>query len=53
MNIVFGSLVGEFNGYFAAGTSVTEADFKASVSRLRSEAIQMKQSEIPRYHWLT
>ncbi|GAQ47070.1 ABC multidrug transporter [Aspergillus niger] len=34
MNIVFGSLVGEFNGYFSAGTSVTEADFKASVSRL-------------------
>ncbi|GCB21237.1 leptomycin B resistance protein pmd1 [Aspergillus awamori] len=34
MNIVFGSLVGQFNGYFSAGTSVTEAEFKASVSRL-------------------
>ncbi|KAF7592329.1 hypothetical protein BBP40_000385 [Aspergillus hancockii] len=29
MNILFGNLVGEFNGYFSPGTSVTEAQFKA------------------------
>ncbi|OJZ79501.1 hypothetical protein ASPFODRAFT_718973, partial [Aspergillus luchuensis CBS 106.47] len=34
MNIVFGSLVGNFNGYFSAGTSLTEAQFKSTVSRL-------------------
>ncbi|PYI09402.1 lipid A export ATP-binding/permease protein msbA [Aspergillus sclerotiicarbonarius CBS 121057] len=34
MNIVFGSLVGAFNGYFSEGTSVTETEFKSSVSRL-------------------
>ncbi|CAL5866562.1 uncharacterized protein PFLUO_LOCUS771 [Penicillium psychrofluorescens] len=33
MNIVFGSLVGEFSSYFTPGTSTTEAQFKASVSR--------------------
>jgi hypothetical protein len=37
MNIVFGSLVGEFNGYFMPGTTVTEAQFKASVNKLRYE----------------
>ena len=35
MNIVFGKMVGEFNGYFIPGTSVTEAQFKSSVSKLR------------------
>jgi hypothetical protein len=35
MNIVFGNLVGEFNGYFTPGTTVTEDEFKASVSNLR------------------
>ncbi|KAK6812373.1 ABC multidrug transporter E [Aspergillus parasiticus] len=34
MNIVFGKMVGEFNGYFIPGTSVTEAQFKSSVSEL-------------------
>ncbi|KAE8154540.1 putative ABC multidrug transporter [Aspergillus avenaceus] len=34
MNIVFGSLVGEFNGYFTPGSNVTQADFKSSVNRL-------------------
>ncbi|KAJ5369082.1 uncharacterized protein N7496_008842 [Penicillium cataractarum] len=34
MNIVFGGLVGEFSSYFTPGSSTTEADFKASVSRL-------------------
>ncbi|OGM40492.1 lipid A export ATP-binding/permease protein msbA [Aspergillus bombycis] len=34
MNIVFGKMVGEFNGYFIPGTSVTEAQFKSSVSKL-------------------
>ncbi|RAK97348.1 ABC transporter ATP-binding protein [Aspergillus ibericus CBS 121593] len=34
MNIVFGSLVGAFNGYFSEGTTVTESEFKSSVSRL-------------------
>ncbi|KAF4264267.1 hypothetical protein CNMCM8812_000767 [Aspergillus fumigatus] len=34
MNIVFGNLVGEFNGYFMPGTTVTEAQFKASVNKL-------------------
>ncbi|OOF91973.1 hypothetical protein ASPCADRAFT_509887 [Aspergillus carbonarius ITEM 5010] len=34
MNIVFGSLVGAFNGYFIEGSSVTEKEFKSSVSRL-------------------
>lgn len=37
MNIVFGNLVGEFNGYFMPGTTVTEAQFKASVNKLRYE----------------
>ncbi|GAB1198304.1 hypothetical protein APSETT444_007619 [Aspergillus pseudonomiae] len=31
MNIVFGKMVGEFNGYFIPGTSVTEAQFKSSL----------------------
>ncbi|KAJ5832960.1 hypothetical protein N7474_001271 [Penicillium riverlandense] len=34
MNIVFGSLVGEFSSYFTPGTSTTAAQFKTSVSRL-------------------
>ncbi|KAE8373973.1 P-loop containing nucleoside triphosphate hydrolase protein [Aspergillus bertholletiae] len=34
MNIVFGKMVGEFNGYFIPGRSVTEAQFKSSVSKL-------------------
>ncbi|KAJ6092221.1 hypothetical protein N7467_004190 [Penicillium canescens] len=34
MNIIFGGLVGEFSSYFTPGTSTTEAQFKASVSRL-------------------
>ncbi|KAL4892052.1 P-loop containing nucleoside triphosphate hydrolase protein [Aspergillus ambiguus] len=34
MNIVFGNLVGEFNGYFMRGTTVTEDQFKASVNNL-------------------
>ncbi|KAJ5082179.1 hypothetical protein N7532_011222 [Penicillium argentinense] len=34
MNIVFGNLVGEFTGFFTPGSSTTQADFKASVSRL-------------------
>lgn len=33
MNIVFGSLVGDFNGYFIPGSGVTENQFKASVAR--------------------
>ncbi|KAJ5737474.1 uncharacterized protein N7483_002599 [Penicillium malachiteum] len=33
MNIVFGGLVGKFTTYFTAGTSTTEAEFKAAVSR--------------------
>ncbi|KAF9891494.1 hypothetical protein FE257_003961 [Aspergillus nanangensis] len=39
MNIVFGNLVGEFNGYFIPGTTVTEAQFKASISRLRQAKV--------------
>lgn len=35
MNIIFGNLVGEFQGYFMPGTQVTEGEFKASVNRLR------------------
>ncbi|KAJ5753673.1 uncharacterized protein N7511_007826 [Penicillium nucicola] len=34
MNIVFGSLVGDFSTYFTPGSSITEAEFKKSVSRL-------------------
>ncbi|KAF5857815.1 hypothetical protein ETB97_005224 [Aspergillus alliaceus] len=34
MNIVFGSMVGEFNGYFTPNTAVTEAQFKSTVSKL-------------------
>ncbi|OJZ79636.1 hypothetical protein ASPFODRAFT_148809 [Aspergillus luchuensis CBS 106.47] len=34
MNIVFGSIVGKFNEYFSAGTTVTVTQFKSSVSRL-------------------
>ncbi|RLM00382.1 hypothetical protein CFD26_106875 [Aspergillus turcosus] len=34
MNIVFGNLVGNFNGYFMPGTRVTEAEFKSSVNKL-------------------
>ncbi|RAL07161.1 ABC transporter ATP-binding protein [Aspergillus homomorphus CBS 101889] len=34
MNIVFGSMVGEFNGYFTEGSSTTEAEFKSAISRL-------------------
>ncbi|KAL2410372.1 ABC multidrug transporter E [Exophiala dermatitidis] len=33
MNIVFGNLVGDFNGYFLPNTTVTEAKFKSSVNR--------------------
>ena len=33
MNIVFGHLVGDFNGYFLPNTTVTEAKFKSSVSK--------------------
>ncbi|KAJ6007700.1 hypothetical protein N7540_011676 [Penicillium herquei] len=33
MNIVFGGLVGNFTTYFTPGTSTTEAEFKATVSR--------------------
>ena len=33
MNIVFGHLVGDFNGYFLPETTVTEARFKSSVSK--------------------
>ncbi|MCJ1350668.1 MAG: hypothetical protein MMC33_000649 [Icmadophila ericetorum] len=33
MNIVFGSLVGDFNGYFTPGTSVTKAQFLAAVNK--------------------
>lgn len=33
MNIVFGHLVGDFNGYFTPNTSVTEARFKSAVSK--------------------
>lgn len=36
MNIVFGNLVGEFNGYFTPGSSTTEAEFKSSINQLRS-----------------
>ncbi|OJJ42146.1 hypothetical protein ASPZODRAFT_137457 [Penicilliopsis zonata CBS 506.65] len=34
MNIVLGGLVGNFSSYFTPGSSTTEAQFKASVSRL-------------------
>lgn len=33
MNIVFGNLVGDFNGYFIPGSGVTERQFKASVAK--------------------
>ncbi|KAK5132148.1 hypothetical protein LTR08_000305 [Meristemomyces frigidus] len=33
MNIVFGSLVGSFNGYFVPGSTVAKGDFLASVNR--------------------
>ena len=33
MNIVFGHLVGDFNGYFVPDSSVTESEFKSSVNR--------------------
>jgi len=33
MNIVFGHLVGDFNGYFVPHTTVTEAMFKSSVNK--------------------
>ncbi|KAL2864303.1 ABC transporter ATP-binding protein [Aspergillus lucknowensis] len=33
MNIVFGNLVGDFNGYFIPGSDVTEDKFKSAVSR--------------------
>ena len=39
MNIVFGNLVGEFNGYFTPGSSVTEGEFKSSVNQLRQVGI--------------
>ena len=32
MNIVFGHLVGDFNGYFIPGSNVTKAEFKSSVA---------------------
>jgi hypothetical protein len=32
MNIVFGHLVGDFNGYFIPGSNVTKAEFKTSVA---------------------
>jgi hypothetical protein len=32
MNIVFGHLVGDFNGYFVPDSTVTESKFKSSVS---------------------
>jgi hypothetical protein len=35
MNIVFGNLAGEFNGYFVPGTETSEQAFKASVNRNR------------------
>lgn len=33
MNIVFGNLVGDFNGYFIPGSGVTEDRFKASIAK--------------------
>lgn len=33
MNIVFGQLVGDFNGYFIPNSTVTEAQFKSSVNK--------------------
>ena len=33
MNVVFGSLVGGFNGYFVEGSGVTEDEFRAGVNR--------------------
>lgn len=33
MNIVFGQLVGDFNGYFVPGSTVTESRFKAAVNK--------------------
>lgn len=35
MNIVFGNMVGEFNGYFTDDSSTTEAEFKSAISKLR------------------
>ncbi|RAH47361.1 ABC transporter ATP-binding protein [Aspergillus brunneoviolaceus CBS 621.78] len=34
MNIVFGNMVGEFNGYFTDDSSTTEAEFKSAISKL-------------------
>ncbi|KAI0137065.1 P-loop containing nucleoside triphosphate hydrolase protein [Xylariales sp. AK1849] len=33
MNVVFGALVGDFNGYFTPGTTVSQAQFEASLNR--------------------
>lgn len=33
MNVVFGNLVGDFNGYFMPNTTVTEARFKSAVNK--------------------
>jgi len=33
MNIIFGKLVGDFNGYFLPQTTVTESQFKRSVNQ--------------------
>ena len=35
MNIVFGRLIGAFNGYFVPRTTVTEEAFKAAVNENR------------------
>ncbi|PYI19029.1 lipid A export ATP-binding/permease protein msbA [Aspergillus violaceofuscus CBS 115571] len=34
MNIVFGNMVGEFNGYFTDDSSTTESEFKSAISKL-------------------
>lgn len=33
MNIVFGRLVGDFNGYFLPDSGVTKSEFKSSVNK--------------------
>lgn len=46
MNIVFGQLVGDFNGYFLPNTTVTESRFKASVNKNSSVLSNQRKDNI-------
>ncbi|PYH40412.1 ABC transporter ATP-binding protein [Aspergillus saccharolyticus JOP 1030-1] len=41
MNIIFGNMVGEFNGYFSDGSTTTEGEFKSAISRLSLDIVYL------------